>query len=223
MGDGPFLAALEKAFRQAPTDEPPEAELPVAGSGFSSHATLAFANGDVTADAADALAELADSGRVAVRLACHHRVVVFETSRDGLGSLLAAHPDLPAPGDGRPTVVACPGSTWCRRALVNTRDTADAVRAALRDAPADGKSVCISGCPNGCAHTRVADVGLSGRRVDAGDTSGEGFDVFAAGGMGRTPQLAQLVARAVPAKDAPATVATLLGNGEEPEDADVTT
>jgi sulfite reductase beta subunit-like hemoprotein len=52
--------------------------------------------------------------------------------------------------------------------------------------------VRISGCPNGCAHTGVAAIGLSGRikKNESGEKI-EGFEVLTGGGMGKTSVLAK--------------------------------
>jgi sulfite reductase beta subunit-like hemoprotein len=50
-----------------------------------------------------------------------------------------------------------------------------------------GAVVCISGCPNGCAHTLVADAGLAGRVSEGREV----FDLYLGGGMGRDTRLAR--------------------------------
>ncbi|MGC9455679.1 MAG: hypothetical protein ACP5HU_12580, partial [Phycisphaerae bacterium] len=160
--------------------------------------------------AADDLARLGESGRAAANIACHHSVMVFSRSQDELDGVLGASTALPSPADGEAVVVACPGSTWCRRALVNTRSVADSIRTAVAGIPAGGRTVCVSGCPNGCAHTAVADVGLTGRVASINGSKMEAFDLYAGGGMGRTPRLAQRIAQSLPAEEAPQAVGRLL-------------
>ena len=107
-------------------------------------------------------AELASRNDVRVHVGNHHRVMVFgrdEASlREKVGSL------MPVRGTARPgaTFVACPGRRWCSRALTDTNDLADLLRDELAGQLPPETTVCVSGCPNGCAHSAVADVGLTG-------------------------------------------------------------
>jgi len=51
--------------------------------------------------------------------------------------------------------------------------------------------VCISGCPNGCAHSAVADVGLRGAVTRVDGERRDAFDLAVGGDMGRGPSLAE--------------------------------
>lgn len=215
MGDGPFLEALTQQFEHVRRQCPPEdVFINRCETGLNGQVRLHFANGDVSPAAADELARLAESEQSAVNIAAHHSVMVFGPSQDELEELLGAYTALPPAGTDA-TVVACPGSTWCRRALLNTRTVADKVRVAIAGIQADGTTVCISGCPNGCAHTAVADIGLGGRRAKINGSSIEAFDLYAGGGMGRTPRLAPRVARAIAVEDVPRAIAKLLDDRRE--------
>ncbi len=210
MIEGPFLAELTETFEQVRRDAPqPEIYVPTTETGLREEVRLHFPNGDVSPASAEALAQLADEAAV-VSIACDHSVVVYGLSREELVRQVHSHHALHGAQGGRATVVACPGSRWCRRALVDTRTAAEDVRAAIAGIPAEGTTVCISGCPNGCAHTAVADVGLSGRRAGGGPERVEAFDLYAGGGMGREPRLAQRIAQAVSAGEVADKVATLL-------------
>jgi sulfite reductase beta subunit-like hemoprotein len=62
-------------------------------------------------------------------------------------------------------------------------------------------TVGISGCPNGCAHTRVADIGLSGGIKSEDGQKQEVYDLYMKGGMGRTNQLAELIEKKIKCSD----------------------
>ena len=66
-----------------------------------------------------------------VRIANGHRVVVFARDEGALGSRLASSPALADAARPAPAVVACPGTRWCSRALVDTNAAADRLREAL--------------------------------------------------------------------------------------------
>ena len=54
------------------------------------------------------------------------------------------------------------------------------------------RAVRISGCPNMCAQSGVADIGLIGRiRKDDASNRVEGFMVVTGGGMGTTAAMAE--------------------------------
>ncbi len=237
LGDTAFATLVHDALRQAKAQRHwPAVELPPAAA-MAHRAMLTFPNGDVTSDQADALAALAGNEGLRVRIANSHRVAVFARDAGALDAALNTLDALAGPRRPQPAVVVCPGTRWCARALADTRGMADAVRA-LGDLLPASWTVCISGCPNGCAHTAVADVGLSGVRTtrptgprgadappaderrdpqetqDAGRQ--EAFDLYAGGGMGRDGRLAGLVARKLAPADAVARIARLVGG--DPKD-----
>ncbi len=92
-------------------------------------------------------------------------------------------------------VVACPGRRWCKRALTDTNAIADRIRGELSGVLSPKTTVCISGCPNGCAQNAVADIGLSGVLTTVDGQRREAFNLFAGGGMGRNAELARPVAQ----------------------------
>ena len=88
--------------------------------------------------------------------------------------------------------MACTGIEFCKLAIVETKDRAAALVAELEhrfpdlDTPI---TVNVNGCPNACARTQVADIGLKGQLVlDADGQQVEGFQVHLGGGLGLDPQ-----------------------------------
>ena len=85
--------------------------------------------------------------------------------------------------------MACTGIEFCKLAIVETKARAPARRragaAARRRHPDVPLSIHINGCPNSCARTQVADIGLKGQLVpDADGHQVEGFQVHLGGGLG---------------------------------------
>jgi len=78
----------------------------------------------------------------------------------------------------------------------------------------DAMTVCISGCPNGCAQSAVAGVGLVGGLATRDGQRTEVYNLFAGGQMGRTPQLAATIARRIDAGQVLAAVAQRLSADE---------
>ena len=201
IGDADFVAMMRQAFDEALVEKDwPSVDLPENTDGLSGQITLRFANGDVSPEAADALSRLESRDDVAVRIDSHQRIVVFGPSVPGLENLLA---DLPALQDAtrpQPSIVACPGNRWCKLALTDTNALADAIRTEAPDLPADW-TICISGCPNGCAQSGVADAGLSGVVVTRDGQKEDAYNLLTGGGMGRTAELAKPVAQKLSVAD----------------------
>lgn len=176
--------------------------------------------GRVSGTTLNAVAELAErhgSGRV--RLSAQQKLLVLDVPQaevaalaDGLEGL-----GLPsAPSEWRRGVMACTGIEFCKLALVETKARARTVVAELErrlphfDAPF---SIHVNGCPNSCARTQVADVGLKGM-VQKGDDGElvEVFQVHLGGSLGSDPALARKTrALKVRAEDLPDYVERLAG------------
>ena len=237
MGDEPFADALREALIHARGERewphaalalppsprlrragPPSPRLRRAGppSPLESTRTLVFANGDITPDQADALADLADAPDLAVRLANHHRIQVFGPNDLRLDAALAASPALAAAARPQASVVACPGTRWCRCALADTNRLADRLRGRFAASLDPSLTIALSGCPNGCAHSAVADVGLVGTLARRGGLArrdgirAEAYTLLAGGGMGRDERLAETIARRLSADEAVEKIAEVL-------------
>ena len=92
------------------------------------------------------------------------------------------------PSAWRRGTMACTGIEYCKLAIVETKARGEELVARLeqrlRDFDAD-ISIHINGCPNACARTQVADIGLKGQLVVGPDGEQvEGFQVHLGGGLG---------------------------------------
>ena len=142
------------------------------------------------------LAQRHGSGRV--RLTAQQKLLVLDVPREEVPALTAGleQVGLPSsPSEWRRGVMACTGIEFCKLALVETKARARTVVAELErrlpefDAPF---SIHVNGCPNSCARTQVADVGLKGM-VQKGDDGElvEVFQVHLGGSLGSDPALAR--------------------------------
>ncbi|WP_406041223.1 nitrite/sulfite reductase [Micromonospora sp. NBC_00898] len=141
------------------------------------------------------LAELADvveahgSGRV--RLTPYQKLLVLDVAPERTDALVAALRRIGL--DARPSAwrrgtMACTGIEFCKLAIVETKARGEELVARLeerlRDFDAD-ISIHLNGCPNACARTQVADIGLKGQLVVGPDgRQVEGFQVHLGGGLG---------------------------------------
>ncbi|HEY0890987.1 MAG TPA: nitrite/sulfite reductase [Nocardioides sp.] len=128
-----------------------------------------------------------------VRLTSYQKLVVLGVEGDKVEALLD---DLEVIGlTGRPSnwrrsTMACTGIEFCKLAIVDTKQRASDLIDELErrfpglDTPI---TVNVNGCPNSCARTQVADIGLKGQLVlDERGEQVEGFQVHLGGGIGLT-------------------------------------
>ncbi|MCW2780619.1 MAG: nitrite/sulfite reductase [Marmoricola sp.] len=92
------------------------------------------------------------------------------------------------PSNWRRNTMACTGIEFCKLAIVDTKQRAKDLISELEkrfptlDTPI---SVNVNGCPNACARTQVADIGLKGQLVlDNDGNQVEGFQVHLGGALG---------------------------------------
>jgi len=209
LGDEAFLAALRQEFEVAQSRRVwPKVALAVAGSTGAAR-VLTFLNGDVPHEAADAIAALADLSVSAVRIGNDHRVSVLAADDSTIDELLGRLPVLAARAGKQVNVVACPGTRWCGRALADTNGLADRIRATLASRPGSDLNIAVSGCPNGCATSAVADIGIVGGRSSVEGQPAEKYAVLVGGGKGTTDVLAQPVAAGLSADQTVAEVVRL--------------
>ncbi len=167
-----------------------------------------------------AVAELAErhgSGRV--RLTAHQKLLVLDVPPSEADALVAGLDELGLPADPsewRRGVMACTGIEFCKLALVETKARARSVIAEMEARLPDFDvpfSIHVNGCPNSCARTQVADIGLKGMvQTDVDGNLVEIFQVHLGGGLGTEPQLARKTrALKVRAEDLPDYVERLAG------------
>ncbi|HMU35923.1 MAG: nitrite/sulfite reductase [Nocardioidaceae bacterium] len=126
-----------------------------------------------------------------VRFTSYQKLVVLGIDAADLESVIA---DLDAiglaarPSNWRRNTMACTGIEFCKLAIVDTKERARRLVAELEerfpelDTPI---TINVNGCPNACARTQVADIGLKGQLVlDEDGNQVEGFQVHLGGGIG---------------------------------------
>jgi len=176
--------------------------------------------GRVSGSTLYAVAELAErhgSGRV--RLTAHQKLLVLDVPQGAVAALTAGLDELglpSAPSEWRRGVMACTGIEFCKLALVETKARARTVVAELERRLPDFDvpfSIHVNGCPNSCARTQVADVGLKGMVQRGADGElVEVFQVHLGGGLGSEPSLARKTrALKVAAEDLPDYIERLAG------------
>ncbi len=130
-------------------------------------------------------------GATGARLTAFQKLVVLGLDGDRTEAFLD---DLETIGlTGRPSnwrrnTMACTGIEFCKLAIVDTKERSRSLIDELEkrfpelDTPI---TVNVNGCPNACARTQVADIGLKGQLVmDDNGNQVEGFQVHLGGALG---------------------------------------
>ena len=135
------------------------------------------------------LVEAAGSGRV--RLTPYQKLLVLDVRDENVEGLVRALRDIgleARPSSWRRGTMACTGIEYCKLAIVETKARGEELVARLEDRLADFDadiSIHLNGCPNACARTQVADIGLKGQLVmNARGEQVEGFQIHLGGGLG---------------------------------------
>lgn len=93
------------------------------------------------------------------------------------------------------SVKACPGTTFCKRGLLDSLGMGLKLDAKYHGMEVAGKlKMGVSGCPNQCAETCIKDIGLVGLK--------NGWKVFVGGNGGGKPRLSQEIAKDLSDEDA---------------------
>lgn len=151
--------------------------------------------GHTEGDQLQRLADLAESHGVSELRTTPDKELLFlnveKNDVDGVVSALDAEGFSATPSSFRRDIISCTGLEFCKLALVTTKaraiDLADQLEHRLGDLDVPLK-ISLNGCPNSCARTQVADIGLKGQIVTDDDGNRvEGFQVHLGGALGMHP------------------------------------
>ena len=137
------------------------------------------------------LADLIEEYGVAgARLTPYQKIVLVGVAPDAVEPLVEQLDAIglsARPSNWRRNTMACTGIEFCKLAIVDTKNRARDLVAELEkrfpdlDTPI---TVNVNGCPNACARTQVADIGLKGQLVMHEGEQVEGFQVHLGGATG---------------------------------------
>jgi sulfite reductase (ferredoxin) len=144
-------------------------------------------SGRVLAKVAD-IAEAHGSNRV--RVTAYQKLLVLDLAKSEVDMVVAELRELglqATPSVWRRGTMACTGIEFCKLAIVETKARAAEMIAHLEERLGDldtDITINVNGCPNACARTQVADIGLKGQLVAGPDGEMvEGFQIHLGGGL----------------------------------------
>ncbi|HEX4251971.1 MAG TPA: nitrite/sulfite reductase [Pseudonocardia sp.] len=133
-------------------------------------------------------------GSSRLRTTVQQQLLVLDVADEKVEQLTTELADLGLhvnPTPWRRHTMACTGIEFCKLAIVETKGRAAALvselETRLADIPELGSPIAIhlNGCPNACARTQTADIGLKGQIItDEHGNQVPGFQVHLGGGLG---------------------------------------
>lgn len=203
LGDQAFKKELDVRFRQLKASQAwPDISPASSNKNIKLLWRLQLPNGNINGTQAIQLANAAEPKGAVLRINLEHRLELY-------GKETVQLPEILARLESNPIIIACPGTTTCSKGIANTWETADSIRCALAGWYHQETRINISGCPNNCAHSAVADIGLVGILRKQKGRPVQCYRLFTGGGNGRNDKLAKQCETTC-AHDVPTTIKHLL-------------
>ena len=195
-----FREVLEREYLGRPLRDGPPPELPERpydhlgphrardGRYYVGAAPLV---GRVSGTTLERLADVVEAhGGTRVRTTPYQKILVLDVQPERVAALTVALRGIgleARPSGWRRGTMACTGIEFCKLAIVETKALAAELVTELESRLAGldvDITVNVNGCPNSCARTQVADIGLKGQLVPGPDGAlVEGFQVHLGGAL----------------------------------------
>jgi sulfite reductase beta subunit-like hemoprotein len=203
LGAQAFKKELDVRFRQLKASQTWPDILPASGNkNIKLLWRLQLPNGNINPTQAIQFADAAELKGAVLRINLEHGLELY-------GKQTVQLPEILATLESNPIIIACPGSTTCSKGITNTWETADSIRGALAGWHRPETRINISGCPNNCAHSAVADIGLVGMLQKQKGKPVQCYRLFTGGGNGRNDKSAKQ-SEILCVRDVPGTIKSLV-------------
>jgi len=207
LGDEEFKSQLMERFERLRSSQQwPDVPVSPSRRDIKLLWRLQLPNGNIGLDDAIQLADRAEPEKAELRINLEHAIELFGPKVFSLSDNLASLENLPV-------IIACPGLSSCSRALTDTWSLANAIRKQLPNLNKTKQRINISGCPNSCAHSSAANIGLIGMKRKRDEQSVDCYRFFTGGHNGIDNRLAQ-AGDVIFAEDVPAAIERLLLSAE---------
>ena len=145
--------------------------------------------GNVTDEQFFQLADIARELAGSIRLTLRQDMVLQWVPNEGLYALyqkLSAVDMVEAGANELSDVVSCPGTESCALGITSSQGMAGNLWDALRDYKADDKlaraiRINVSGCPDGCGHHHMGNIGFQGAAMKNGSAQIPAYEVYMGG------------------------------------------
>jgi sulfite reductase beta subunit-like hemoprotein len=178
LGDERFKTELCAVFERVKSSQTwPDAAIAEPNPNIKLLRRLQLPNGNISLEDALLLADTAQPTGAELRINLEHGLELYGSQTFRLPDNLAALENLPI-------ITSCPGLSSCSKAITDTWAVAEAIRKRIVNHNRPNLHINISGCPNCCAHSAVADIGLIGMRRSRDGQSAECYRVLTGGHNG---------------------------------------
>lgn len=203
LGDAEFMRVLDTCFQEARNEQTAlDLQLARGQGGWTRH-TFQIIAGELPPETAELIADIAECEGARIRINLAHGIDLWTKNS-------IRFPDTLSRLSGLPLITACPGNRTCRNGIVDCKKMAAELSAALAGMPElQGKTVALSGCPNNCSHSYIADIGLTGRIKTVDGNKHEAYQILLNGDNGRSRKMAEAVKIAA-ADDLVSTIVALI-------------
>jgi sulfite reductase beta subunit-like hemoprotein len=185
LGDEEFRKQLHERFEKKKQTSAATESNPVRAKERRHHqTTLQFITGQISLDDVASLAMFCEQNHVVTRINLTHGIELFANKPIQLPPALKRYENLPC-------IVACPGNDTCSNGLTNCRKLAMQLAGHAEGRKWKNKVIAISGCPNHCAQSAVADIGFCGCVKTIDGLRQEAYQIYIGGGCGKNDRLAQ--------------------------------
>ncbi len=153
------------------------------------------------------VADLAERyGDGTIRLTVRQNLLILNIPKDRVATILEGLESVSLKVDASPIlrgVVTCTGMEFCKLAVTETKARArEIVEYLERKVPLEEPlRIHMTGCPNTCAQTPIAHIGLQGSKMKMGEETIEAYDVAVGGALGAQRSFNHFVVRKISAPE----------------------
>lgn len=142
----------------------------------------------------------------AIRLTVRQNLLILNVPQENVANVLEGCESVGLKVDASPIargVLTCTGTEFCKLAITETKARAREIVQHLEERIRleEPLRIHVTGCPNTCAQSSIAHIGLQGSKAKVGEEMVETYDVAVGGQLGRERAFNHFVVRKIPATE----------------------